>query len=242
MRKLFGSLALAAAFYFLLPLFAGVLHIGMTVPALVLLILAVWCFCGRHFPRRLRCTLAVLYTLIAVIAGLFLFSMSRAAHNPPIPENGDGTVIVLGCEVVGEAPGLMLQNRVDAAYAYLTAHPEAVCICSGGMADDEIITEARCIAEALTEMGIDPARLYREEFSCSTEENLRYSAQIIAENHLSPIVIIATDNFHECRAALYARRSGLTPFAIGCRSPWYFSGSYWCREMAAISAAYVLRG
>ena len=237
MRKFFGWLFAAAAVYFLLPLFGGVLHIGMIVPALAFVLLAVWCFCGRHFPKWLRRTLTVGYTIAAVITAGFLWQMISAAHNTPIPENGGGTVIVLGCKLDGDRPGLMLQNRIDSAYTYLTAHPDAVCVCSGGM--DDGTAQAACIADTLRTIGIAPSRLYLESYSENTEENLRFSAEIIAENHLSPIVIIASDNFHEYRAALYARRNGLTPFSIGCSSPWCYSGGYWCREMAGILDAYI---
>ena len=240
MRRFLGFFCLAAALYFLLPLGGGILHIGMVVPALAFLILTLWCFWGKSFPHWLRRTLTVLYILAAVIAALFLWQMSTAARNAPIDENGAGTVIVPGCEVIGERPSLMLQNRINAAYAYLTSHPDAACICAGGMADDEIITEASCIAATLAEMGIDPRRIYQEDRSASTEENLRFSAELIRKNSLSPIAVIATDNFHEYRAALYAQRNGLTPFSIGCRSPWFLSGGYWFREMAAVLAAYIL--
>ena len=240
MRKFFSILCLVAAVYFLLPLVAGVIHIGMIVPALAFFLLSAWCFFGKRFPRWLRCTLAVLYALAAALSALLLWQMTAAANNAPIPENGDGTVIVPGCEVIGERPSLMLQNRIGAAYAYLTAHPDAACICSGGMDDNERITEADCIADTLTKMGIAPDRLYREERSANTEENLRFSAELIRQEHLSPVAVIATDNFHEYRAALYARQNGLTPFSIGCRSPFFLGGGYWCREMAAIIAAYIL--
>ena len=240
MRRFFACLCLVAALYFLLPLCGGILHIGMVVPALFFALLAVWCFCGKRFPQWLRRILVVLYPLAAVIAALFLWQMSAAARNAPIPENGAGTVIVPGCEVIGERPSLMLQNRIDAAYDYLTSHPDAVCVCSGGMDDNERVTEASCIADTLTGMGIAPDRLYLEERSASTAENLRFSAELIRKEQLSPIAIIATDNFHEYRAAFYARQNGLTPFSVGCSSPWFLSGGYWCREMAAILAAYIL--
>lgn len=238
MRKVFGVLCLAAAAYFLLPFAAGILHIGMIVPAFVLIVLAIWCFFGKRFPRWLRSTLTVLYTIAAVGIGLFLWQMTAAAQNTPIAENGSGTVIVLGCKLDGDRPGLMLQNRIDAAYSYLSAHPDAACVCSGGM--DEGTVQADCIANTLKAMGIAPERLYLERCSENTEENIQFSAEKIRQNHLSPIVIIATDNFHEYRAALFARRSGLTPFSIGCRSPWFYAGGYWFREMAAIAAAYIL--
>ena len=240
MRKFLGILFFAAALYFLLPLAGGIVHIGMIVPMFALFVLSVWCFFGKRFPLWLRRILIVLYALVLIAVGLFLWQMTAAAKSAPIAENGSSTVVVLGCEVIGERPSLMLQNRINAAYAYLTAHPDAACVCSGGMADDEIITEASCIADTLMEMGISSARIYTEEYSANTAENLRFSADLIRREHLSPIVVIATDNFHEYRAALHAVRNGLTPFSIGCRSPWYLSGGYWCREMAAILALYII--
>lgn len=238
MRRFSSILCLAAAAYFLLPLTVGIVHIGMIIPAFALVFLSVWCLFGKKFPQWLRSTLVVLYAIAAGITALFLWQMTAEARNAPIPENGSGTVIVLGCKLDGNRPGLMLQNRIDAAYAYLIAHPDAVCVCSGGM--DEGTVQADCIANALKAKGITPERLYLEGRSENTEENLRFSAELIQEAGLSPIAVIATDNFHEYRAALYARRNGLTPFSVGCRSPWFYAGGYWCREMAAIAAAYIL--
>ena len=238
MRNFFGTLCLAAAVYFLLPFAVGTLHIGILVPAAAFLLLSVWCFFGKRFPRWLRRTLVELYALAAILSALLLWQMAIAAQNAPIPENGSGTVIVLGCKLDGEQPGLMLRNRINAAHDYLEAHPDAVCICSGGM--DEGTVQADCIASALKSMGIAPERLYLEERSENTEENIQFSAELICENRLSPIAVIATDNFHEYRAAHYACQNGLTPFSIGCRSPWLFAGGYWFREMVAIVAANIL--
>ena len=160
--------------------------------------------------------------------------MAQAAMNRP-PEDAACTVIVLGCQVLPDGrPSLMLQNRVRAAYDYLTAHPDAVCVASGGQNDREPDTEARCIRDTLVSMGIDPARLRLEERSQSTEENLAFSAALIREEGLPAAVVIASDNFHQLRAAVWAEREGLTPYAAGCASPWFLTAGYWARETAAL--------
>lgn len=175
--------------------------------------------------------LAAGLTLAAVLAVLMAAATWRAA-----PEAASCTVVVPGCQVADGRPSVMLQRRIDAAYAYLAAHPEAPCVCSGGMDDAEDITEADCIFATLTAMGIDPSRLYRETASTSTAENFRFSAAVIAENALPRQVVIATDGFHQYRCAAYARRSGLTAWAAPCPTPWYLAPGYWCREMAGILA------
>lgn len=45
---------------------------------------------------------------------------------------------------------------------------------------------------------------------------------------------IASDNFHQLRAAIWAQRSGLTPQSAGCASPWFLTAGYWARETAAL--------
>ena len=88
-------------------------------------------------------------------------------------------------------------------------------------------------------MGIDPARLYREDQSTSTAENMAFSAAVIAENRLPRQVVIATDGFHQYRCAAYAKQNGLAAWAASCPSPWYLGPGYWCREMAGILAMWL---
>ena len=83
----------------------------------------------------------------------------------------------------------------------------------------------RCIA---------PERILLEDQSASTEENLAFSAALLREKGLSTDVAIASDNFHQLRAAIWAQRSGLTPYSDGCASPWFLTAGYWARETAAL--------
>ena len=239
LRHILAVLCLQAAVFFLLPLGIGILHFGMVWPAALLLLCAAWLTWPDFFRRLLRpkwlralagCVIAVCMTAILVTLG----KMAMAAADRPA-DGQDCTVVVLGCQVYPDGhPSLMLQNRIHAAYDYLTAHPEAVCIASGGQNDRETISEAACIRNTLVGMGIAPARIYTEARSTSTEENLAFSARIIEEEGLPAQVAIASDNFHQLRAAIWAERAGLTPYAAGCASPWFLAPGYWAREAAAL--------
>lgn len=239
LARIAAALCAALAVFFLLPVFGGILHFGMLWPAAVLLLAAavlLWPDFFRRLlrPRRLRAAVCTLAAVCAAVILVTLGKMAGAAVNRP-PEDAACTVIVLGCQVLPDGrPSLMLENRVRAAYDYLTAHPDAVCVASGGQNDSEPITEAACIRDTLAEMGIDPARIYLEDRSTSTEENLAFSAQVIAENGLPATAAIASDSFHQLRAAIWAERSGLTPCSLGCASPWYLTAGYWAREAAAL--------
>lgn len=239
LARLAAGLCIVLAAFFLLPVCAGILHFGMLWPAAVLLGAAAVLLWPDFFRRLLRpkwlrrviaCAAAVCLTAVLVTLG----KMAQSAGHRP---TGDApcTVVVLGCQVLPDGrPSLMLQNRIRAAYGYLTAHPDAVCVASGGQNDREPGTEARCIRDALVSMGIDQARIRTEERSQSTEENLAFSSAVIREEGLPTAVVIASDNFHQLRAAIWAEREGLTPYAAGCASPWFLTAGYWAREAAAL--------
>ena len=242
LRAVCGVLFLALAAYFLLPLSLGILHIGMVWPAALLVLAASLCFFPRwpeRLPRQLRRLAAAILVGGLCLAAAVLVLMALAATRRPDPADPPGTVIVLGCEARPDGrPSVMLQSRIDAAYAYLAAHPDAVCVASGGMDDAETVTEAACIRDTLVAMGIDPARIYTEERSGSTYENLTYSAAVIADKGLDSHVALATDNFHEYRGQFFARRAGLIPCSIGCTSYWALGPGYWAREVLGVLAAW----
>ena len=238
-RRVLTALCLAAAAFFLLPLWAGIVHFGMLWPSFLLLLAAAWLTWPGFFRRLLRprwlrrlvsCVIAVCMTAILVTVG----RMALAAADRPA-QGQECTVVVLGCQVFPDGhPSLMLRGRIQASYRYLTDHPEAVCIASGGQNGSEPVSEAQCIRDTLVSMGIAPERILLEDRSRSTEENLAFSARLIAEQGLPTAVAVASDNFHQLRAAIWAQRSGLTPYSDGCASPWFLTAGYWARETAAL--------
>ncbi|MBE6990863.1 MAG: YdcF family protein [Ruminococcaceae bacterium] len=242
-RPFAGAVCLALAVIFLLPLAGGILHVGMVWPAALLLLATSLCFWPRwpgYLPHALRRTAAAAIGIGLAAALIILALMATAALHRPDEADPPATVIVLGCQAYADGrPSTMLQNRIDAAYDYLTAHPEAVCIASGGMDDQENITEAACIRTTLLSMGIAPERIYLEDASGSTYENMAFSAALIRENGLDTRVVLATDNFHQYRSQFFARQAGLTPCASGCAAYLPMVPGYWAREVAGVAAAWI---
>lgn len=214
----------------------GILHIGMVYPAALLALAAAMLLRPRWFrrlPRWLRRTGGALLGAGLALLAAVLVMMAVQAGNRPGPE--DCTVVVLGCQVSASGePTVMLRDRIDAAYDYLTAHPESRCVASGGQNDNEPISEAACIRNTLAARGIDPDRILLEDRSRSTEENLRFTAEIIRQQGLNPRVAIASDNFHQLRASVWARRCGLEAESLGCASWWPLGPGYWAREAVAV--------
>ncbi len=243
-RKLLSVLFALAGIWFMLPLFGGMLHIGMIYPALIFAFLAVVAFEWHRikplFSSKYKHICRILTGLFAVGVLMILVPLGFMASAALNTATDAETVIVLGCKVRGDEPSLMLKNRCDVAIGYLNDHPDAVCVASGGMGGGENISEARAIYNYLTEHGIASERIYIEDKSSNTSENLAFSASIIEKNQLSPYVAIASDNFHQFRGAYFAEKNGLTASALGCPTVFYLTAGYWAREVIGFYKAVIL--
>ncbi len=163
--------------------------------------------------------------------------MTAAAHRKPGEE--PAAVIVLGCKVNGTKPSLMLLERMQAAYAYLEAHPHVPVIVSGGKGSDEALSEAECMAEYLIAKGIAEDRVLLEVNSASTAENLQFSKVILEEQGIVGECMLVTDGFHQYRAQYLAKKENLCCYAVSADTPWYLLPTYWVREWFGILHAWV---
>ena len=243
-----GTLFFFFFFMFILPVLTGTLNIGNYVGAAFCLVMlfATW---GNAFLVRIAEKLketvlgktavyaVVCLFLLGIVYVGFLTTLIVTADKTP-PEE-DCTVIVLGCQVRGDHPSLMLQARIDSAYEYLAAHPDVPCIVTGGKGDDENISEARCMYDILTAKGISPDRIYMEDRAVNTVENIAFSKEIIEENDLSRNTAVVTDIFHEYRASRIVKDAQLTYGSVPADCVWYLLPTYYVRELVAITAVFV---
>ena len=144
------------------------------------------------------------------------------------------TLIVLGCRVKGDVPSLALQKRADAAYFYLLKNPDCVAILSGGQGKDENISEAACLKKLLTDRGIAQSRLFCEELSTSTDENIRFSKKIIDENGFDTSVAIVTSEYHQLRAKHICEKNGLNFASISSKTKPLYLPTFLVRELMAL--------
>lgn len=173
----------------------------------------------------------VLVTAVLALVVVITYNMVHAAHVKP---RQNATVVVLGCAVRGGGPSLMLRERLIAALDYLEENPEAVCVVSGGQGADESMSEAQCMYEYLTEHGIAAGRIYMEDKSTSTRENIKFSSEIIRQNGLPDGMNIVTNEFHEYRAKRIADKQGIETGSIAGSTAWWLLPTYYVREMAGI--------
>jgi uncharacterized SAM-binding protein YcdF (DUF218 family) len=172
-------------------------------------IVLIWAF----FPLiRRRKTLFTAFKILAVIcaagllyAGFLSVNMLIAARGEPeISADKPRTVIVLGCQIRGDNPSSMLARRLAAARDYLLADENAVCVVTGGTGTGQTRSEACVMRDWLVQNGVSEERIFLEERSTSTAENIAFASYIIEENSLPRDVVIVSDGFHLWRGRIIA--------------------------------------
>ena len=192
----------------------------------------------KKYPVLER-TLMLIFTVF-LCAGVLLAAITEGIiihASFGFPEEDVSYLVVLGAKVRSDGPSLSLQNRIDAAYAYLAAHPDTVAVVTGGRGEDEPMTEAKCMYDRLTAMGIDGSRIWMEDKATSTWENLRFSLDLIEEKTGSrPAKIgVLSSEYHLYRAGLFAKACGVEFIGVPARTtnP-VLMVNYFLREVAGV--------
>lgn len=244
-RIIIAVLLVFSAIHFMTPMFAAIVNIGNITGVAVSVIL--------FFMVVFRGTFAQIFSRMATHKGgrIFLFTaggiacialigavviscfMVKAMNDKP--KNSQTTVVVLGCQINGETPSRMLKRRLDAAYDYLSVNNDVKVIVSGGQGSDEVTSEADVMRKYLLQRGVEDSRIYMENKSTSTEENLRFSKEIIEKEGLCEKITIVTDGFHQLRADILAKQQGIESCNISASTEKWLLPTYWIREIYGVA-------
>ncbi len=148
-------------------------------------------------------------------------------------------VIVLGAKVNGTVVSESLRRRLDRTVTYMNENPNTKAIVSGSQLGGELITEAEAMKRYLVEAGIDENRIIKEENSFTTEQNLKFSKELILDSSC-PVGII-TSNYHVYRALCYAKKLGYQEVhGISASTHPVLFVNYMVREFFAILKLFLL--
>lgn len=157
-------------------------------------------------------------------------------------------MIVLGAGLRDGEPGGHLARRLDTAAEFLHARPRAQVVVTGGLGAGQTVTEAEAMAAYLERAGIASERIFLEDASTSTYENLSFALEILQERQreiwfvdendgleIAPndVIVIVTNDFHLFRATRQARNMGLHVYGLAAPTPWHSLAPNYLREIAA---------
>lgn len=236
-RAIIFTISIALILWFLSPLYKGVLHIGMLYPLPFLVIFAYFSakpetLVGLFKNFKMLAVIGTSLIGVGILVFCSLIGIMLYYANNEAPKGN--TVIILGCQVRGNTPSLMLYDRMNTALEYIEENPDSYIIASGGQGSGEDISEAQAIKNYLVSKGVDEERIIIEDKSVNTKENIAFSAKIIKEKGLNKNIAVVTDGFHQFRATYFSKQNNLNCSAVSCKTRWYFSASYYSREVLAI--------
>lgn len=148
-------------------------------------------------------------------------------------------MVVLGSGLIGgsRVPPLLagrLERGRELYEAQAARGTAPILITSGGQGPDEDLPESHAMATYLIDRGVPAEHLQREDRSRTTEENMRYSKELMETGKPGYRCVIVTNNYHALRAALLARLTGVNGQVAGSPTAAYFWPSATIREFAAV--------
>jgi len=214
------------------------LHTGMIMVYFACTIILLVLYPPNALKKLSQGRLSVIFKIFKIgsIAVVILFIvisgfMISAIYSKPA-ENA--TAIVLGAKLHGDVPSLTLTRRLNAALEYLNENPEAYCVVAGGQGVGETVPEGVAMKKYLVDRGIEESRIFVEQLSVNTSENIRFSKEILEANGLDNNAAIITDKFHQYRAQSFARQEGIECGAACSETYFPLTMGYWVRETIAV--------
>ena len=208
-EKKFPFWALASGLLLILAALARFVLRGYAYLAYTLLFFAALILLHRFLSRKLWRAVLILVCIGFAYFIAVEIPIVKNARTDPEPERD--YLIVLGAAVYGDEPSPSLLRRLQGALDYLEEYPDSTAIVSGGKGPGENISEADCMYAWLTDRGVAPERLLREDRATSTKENLAYSFALIRDRGDEPEgnVAILSSPYHLFRAKSMARLQGV---------------------------------
>lgn len=205
--------------------------LSLLFSVLLCIYLAVWPVIGNLGKNTLGTTLYKMISFSAVYALslLAVYSLSAVLNLFHLKkERNADYIVVLGAGIIGDQVTPLLAARIEKGIELLRYNPNAVLIMSGGQGPGEDIPESRAMAAYAASRGVDTEKIIIEQKSVSTQENLRFSRELMRKQ--KPEIVIVTTAYHVFRALILARQQGIRCVGFGAKTKWYFTLNAFIRE------------
>lgn len=185
---------------------------------------------------QIRRYLLLLVVLTVAVVEIPIITVGHLTK--PVPSD---TIVVLGAKLIGDQPSTMLRLRLDEAIKLYNQNFAPTIIVSGAQGADEIASEASIMRDYLIAKGIPAEKIYIEDKSYNTYQNL-LNTKVIMNKHGFRHAIIVSNASHIRRSLVLAQQLGIE--ASGSAAPMadnaYLTVKQYAREGAAMLSLLVL--
>ena len=137
----------------------------------------------------------------------------------PIDRNVDNAeyAIILGHKLNNNEISDVLRYRLKKSIKYIDKNPKTKIVLSGGITENNTVSEASVMQEYLIKNGIDSNSIILEDKSLDTVENINNCLNYIDPNSK---VLIISSNYHILRSKMICKLLGFKNIkALGCCTP-----------------------
>lgn len=181
--------------------------------------------------------LKVFATLTAIFLVSFIAVESLIIYHGNKNDNVDvDYLVVLGAGLWGDKPSLTLAQRLEESMKFIRNNPDTKIVLSGGMGPGETITEAEGMKRYLVDRGVNEELIIKEDKSTSTEENLKFTKELLKEidGRENISIKIVTSDFHMFRSKSIARKNGFIAYGQPSSTHPMLIPAYYIREYMAV--------
>lgn len=184
--------------------------------------------------RAMKAILCVLLAGALVGAGALAWVVYQEAHAGDELTKSD-VLIVLGARV---RPDGTLSNSLEyrmqtALAAYEAGYADYFIVC-GAQGDDEPCTEASAMGEYLIKHGVPEERIFADEESFNTRQNIEQAKAIMDAQGFSTAIVV-TNAYHVARAKALCRDAGIEALGAAAKMPRGFFVPWKMRVREALS-------
>lgn len=193
--------------------------------------LCVWPMLGNLSKNIVGVAIYVLisFSVVYILSLMAMYSLSAILNLIHLKKSRKlDYIVVLGSGIKGTKITPLLAGRIERGIDLLKCNSNAMLIMSGGQGRGEDIPEGEAMAAYAIEKGVDAERIIIERKSVSTEENLKFSRELMSGER--PRIAIVTTSYHVFRALILARKQGIKCVGFGSKTKWYFTLNAIIRE------------
>ncbi len=161
--------------------------------------------------------------LLIITIGYFLFTLfSVYMYSKKDNTQKADAAVVLGTAIWGNKPSPVFEERIKHGINLYQSGIVDNLIFTGGIGQGQKFSEAEIGRKYALEKGIPSQRIFIEEKSTITDENLKYAKSILQENNFEKVLIVS-DPLHMKRAMLMSQNHNLNAFTSPTKTSRYQS-------------------
>ncbi len=241
MNKLLLLFGIVLLFYGLCLCVLSNLNLGVVLVVLLGAVLLLYSIFYNKTKNGFFKVLKIAVIVVLAVEFAFVGFLALYGENDNVTYD-EQAVIVLGAGIRGDKVTLPLKLRLDKVIEYSKKNTDAVIVVTGGQGFQETVTEAYAMEKYLVENGVGKDKIIKEEKATSTNENMRFSKEILDRKFDKPYkTAVITNGFHIYRGVSIAHLEGFTDvthYHAGLQ--WYNILPCYLRETLAVLKMWVV--